>query len=161
MPPKCSPCLMLTLPQQSNATSYFLAGTSLLPKLNADSQCLPWGSSLSLCPSTCSNPLSPLICKVQLSTSTLQPSSCCISSTAHSHLAGSLKAWSWTFVTLQFGVSFHCWNLWAVSHVSAELNACLSQEDVGHMSCPRFSSQGRMAAWEGADRLTATDLVSS
>lgn len=52
------------------------------------------------------------------------------------------------------------WNLWVVSHVSAEINLCLSQEDLGHMFLPRFSSQTIMAAWKGADGLTATDPVS-
>lgn len=106
MLPKCSPRLMLTLPQQSNATSCFLGGTSLQSKLNADSQWLPWGSSLSWCPSTCSNRLSSLICKIQLLTSTLQPSSCCISSNAHLHLVIRLRAWSWSPVFPWFGISF-------------------------------------------------------
>lgn len=36
-----------------------------------------------------------------------------------------------------------CWNLWAVSHESAELNLCLSQEDLGHMHvlCQIFFSE--------------------
>lgn len=99
------PCLMLILPHQPNAIICFLTGTSFPPKSNA--HCLPWGSSLSLCPSTHSNPLSPLICKVQSSTSTPQPSSCYISFTPHSYLAGRLRAWFWTLEPPWFGVSFH------------------------------------------------------
>lgn len=61
---------------------------------------------------------------------------------------------------LGLGSPSSCWNLWVVSHVSAELNLCLSQEDLGHMCLPRFSSQTIIAAWKGADGLTATDPVS-
>lgn len=102
MPPKGSPPLMF---QQPNATSYFLAGTSLLPKLSADSQRQSWDTSLSLCPATYRNPLSPLICKFQLSMPTPQWLVASSALLILTWLAD--RAWFFTLVPSWFVISFH------------------------------------------------------
>lgn len=162
MPPKCSPCPSSPMPPAVSWLAHLSCQSSTLTVSSSPGAlhypCVP---SLSLCPSTCSNPLSLLVCKVQLSTYTLQPSSCCISSNScPTRLAGS-RTDPEASCLLGLGCPSICWSLWAASHVSAEWNLCLCQEDLGHMSFPRFSSQRRMAAWEEADGLTATDPVSS
>lgn len=153
MSPKCS--LMF---QQPNDNSYFLTGTSLPPKLSADSQWLPWDTSLSLCTATCSSQHSLLICKFQLSMSTPQPLVASPPLLILTWLAD--RAWCFTLVPSWFVMSFHSLkSLGCLSYKCWIESLPFLERSWSYILSHFFFSQ-RMAAWEKADRLTAADPVS-
>lgn len=140
MPPKCSPCLMLTLPQQSNTTSYLLAGTS--PTKAQGWESVP---SLGLFIIPVSFHLQHSLSPLDLQSSVVHLHTAALQLLHLFHCSPPLGQQAQSLILnppclLGLGCPSICWNLWSVFHANAELNPWFSHENHGHISFPRFSS---------------------